>query len=110
MKNAVPALLFGQDDGALGSDGTWLSALYRFALAKASVPGLRAGIQRADRHGAEPASAANGCRFPRGLLAAALQAEPAGSGRDVPDPGPRVHSRGGARLGGQAGPTAGRGP
>jgi hypothetical protein len=37
MKNAVPALLFGQDDGALGSDGTWLSAL--------PVSGLRAGLQ-----------------------------------------------------------------
>ena len=32
MKIAVPALLFGQDDGALGSDGTWLSAF--------PVPGL----------------------------------------------------------------------
>jgi len=37
MKNAVPALLFGQDDGALGPNGTWLSAL--------PVPGLRAGLQ-----------------------------------------------------------------
>jgi hypothetical protein len=37
MKNAVPALLFDQDDGALGPDGTWLSAL--------PVPGLRAGLQ-----------------------------------------------------------------
>jgi hypothetical protein len=37
MKNAVPALLFGQNDGALGSDGTWLSAL--------PVPGLRAELQ-----------------------------------------------------------------
>jgi hypothetical protein len=45
MKNAVSALLFGQNDGALGPDGTWLSALYRCALAKASVPGLRAGLQ-----------------------------------------------------------------
>jgi hypothetical protein len=45
MKNAVPALLFGQDDGAFRPDGTWLSALYRFALAKASVPELRAGLQ-----------------------------------------------------------------
>jgi hypothetical protein len=24
MKNAVPALLFGQNDGTLGPDGTWL--------------------------------------------------------------------------------------
>jgi hypothetical protein len=38
-------LLFGQDDGALGPDSAWISALYRFALAKASVPGLRAGAQ-----------------------------------------------------------------
>jgi hypothetical protein len=45
MKNAVPALLFDQDDGTLGPDSTWLSALYHFALAKASVPGLRAGVQ-----------------------------------------------------------------
>ena len=45
MKNAVPALLFDQDDGALGPDSTWLPALYRFALAKASVPGLRARLQ-----------------------------------------------------------------
>jgi len=37
MKNAVPALLFGQDDGALGPDSPWLSAL--------PVPGLRAGLQ-----------------------------------------------------------------
>jgi hypothetical protein len=37
MKNAVPALLFDQDDGALGPDDTWLSAL--------PVPGLRAGLQ-----------------------------------------------------------------
>jgi site-specific DNA recombinase len=51
-----------------------------------------------------------GDRVPRGLLAAALQAEPARSGRDVPDPGLRVHPRGGARLGGQAGAAAGRGP
>jgi hypothetical protein len=43
MKNAVPALLF--DDGALGPDSTWLPALYHCALAKASVPGLRAGLQ-----------------------------------------------------------------
>jgi hypothetical protein len=45
MKNAVPALLFGQNDGAFGPDDAGLSALYRFALAKASVPGLRAGLQ-----------------------------------------------------------------
>jgi hypothetical protein len=45
MKNAVPALLFGPDDGTLGPDGTWLPALYRCALAKASVPGLRAEFQ-----------------------------------------------------------------
>jgi hypothetical protein len=37
MKNAVPALLFDQDDGTLGPDSTWLSAL--------PVPGLRAGLQ-----------------------------------------------------------------
>jgi hypothetical protein len=37
MKNAVPALLFGQDDGALGPDSTWLPAF--------PVPGLRAGLQ-----------------------------------------------------------------
>jgi len=37
MKNAVPALLFGQDDGALGSDGTWLPAF--------PVPVLRARLQ-----------------------------------------------------------------
>jgi hypothetical protein len=37
MKNAVPALLFGQDDGTLGPDGIWLPAL--------PVPGLRAGLQ-----------------------------------------------------------------
>jgi hypothetical protein len=29
---------------------------------------------------------------------------------NVPDPGPRVHPRGGARLGSQAGAAAGRGP
>jgi hypothetical protein len=49
MKDAVPTLLFGQDDAALGPDGTWLSALYRLASAKASVPGLRAELQRAHR-------------------------------------------------------------
>jgi hypothetical protein len=37
MKNAVPALLFGQDGGAFRPDSTWLSAL--------PVPGLRAGLQ-----------------------------------------------------------------
>jgi hypothetical protein len=37
MKNAVPALLFDQDDGALGPDGTWLSTL--------PMPGLRARLQ-----------------------------------------------------------------
>jgi hypothetical protein len=45
MKNAVPALLFGQNDKALGPDDAWLPALYRFALAKALVPGVRAGLQ-----------------------------------------------------------------
>jgi DDE domain len=51
MKNAVPALLLGQHDGALGPDGTWLPAF--------PVPELRAGLQWADRLGAEPVSAAN---------------------------------------------------
>jgi len=37
MKNAVPALLFGRDDGALGPDGAWLPAL--------PVPELRAGLE-----------------------------------------------------------------
>jgi hypothetical protein len=37
MKNAVPALLFGQNDGAFRPDGTWLPAL--------PVLGLRAGFQ-----------------------------------------------------------------
>jgi hypothetical protein len=37
MKNAVPALLFDQDDAALGTDGTWLPAF--------PVPGLRARLQ-----------------------------------------------------------------
>jgi hypothetical protein len=45
MKKTVLALLFGQDDGAFRPNGTWLSALYRFALAEASVPGLRTGLQ-----------------------------------------------------------------
>jgi hypothetical protein len=34
MKNAVPALLFGQNDGTLGPDDAWLP-----------VPGLRARLQ-----------------------------------------------------------------
>jgi hypothetical protein len=37
MKNAVPALLFGQDDGVFRPNSTWLSAL--------PVPVLRAGLQ-----------------------------------------------------------------
>jgi hypothetical protein len=37
MKDAVPALLFDQDDGAIRPDSTWLSAF--------PVPGLRAGLQ-----------------------------------------------------------------
>jgi hypothetical protein len=41
----MSALLFGQDDGALGPDDAWLPALYRFALAKASLPRLRTGLQ-----------------------------------------------------------------
>jgi hypothetical protein len=36
MKNAVPALLFDQDDGALGPDSPWLPSL--------PVPGLRPGF------------------------------------------------------------------
>jgi len=37
VKDAVPALLFGQNDGAFRPDSPWLSAL--------PVPGLRAGLQ-----------------------------------------------------------------
>jgi hypothetical protein len=37
MKNAVPALLFGPDDGVLGPDDAWLPTL--------PVPGLRAELQ-----------------------------------------------------------------
>jgi len=45
VKDAMPALLFGQDAGALGPDDAGIPALYRFALAEASVPGLRAELQ-----------------------------------------------------------------
>ena len=37
VKDPMPALLFGQDDGALGPDDAWLPTL--------PVPGLRAGLQ-----------------------------------------------------------------
>jgi hypothetical protein len=37
MKNAVPALLFDQDERTLEPNGTWLSAF--------PVPGLRARLQ-----------------------------------------------------------------
>src|SRR3954470_14532538 len=89
-RHELPALPIIVDRRAGSANGTWLPAL--------PVPGVRAAIQRADRHSAEPGPGPNRHRVPRGLLAAALQAEPAGSGRDVPDPGPRVHPRGGARA------------
>src|SRR4051794_35052779 len=86
-RHELPALPIVVDHRAGRANGSWLPAL--------PVPGVRATIQRADRHGAEPGPGPDRHRVPRGLLAAALQAEPAGSGRNVPDPGPRVHSRGG---------------
>ena len=44
MKDAVSALLFDQDDGALGPDSTWLSALYRCALVKLRCRGCGRGF------------------------------------------------------------------
>jgi hypothetical protein len=37
----LPALPLAVDHRAGGANGSWLPAFYRFALAKASVPGLR---------------------------------------------------------------------
>jgi hypothetical protein len=64
---------------------SWLPAL--------RLPGLRAAVQRADWHGAEPGPGPSRHRVPGRLLAAARQAEPARPCRDVSDPGPRVHPR-----------------
>jgi putative transposase len=72
----------------------------------ASAAGM--AVQRADRHGAEPGPGPDRHRVPGCLLEVTLQAEPAGSSRDVPDQGPRVHPRSGAGLGSQAGADAGR--
>ena len=80
---------------------------HRFRRSGAAIA---AAIQRADRHGAEPGPGPDRHRVPGRLQEAALQVEPAESGGDIPDPGPRVHPRGGARLGGQAGTAARRKP
>src|SRR4051812_41198545 len=80
-RHELPALPIIVDHRAGRANGSWLPAL--------SVPGLRAAVQRADWHGGEPGPSPDRHRV--SLLAAALQAEPAGSGRDVPDPRPRVH-------------------
>jgi hypothetical protein len=53
-------------------EGSWLPAF--------PVPGVWAAVQRANWHGAEPGPSPNRHRVSRGLLTAALQAEPAGLG------------------------------
>src|SRR3954471_9257681 len=63
-RHGLPALPLVVDPRAGGPSGSWLPALYRFALAKASVPELRAAVQRADRHGAEPGPGSNRHRVP----------------------------------------------
>src|SRR3954465_11558956 len=66
-RHELPALPIIVDRRAGRANGTWLPAL--------PVPGVRAAIQRADRHSAEPGPGPDRHRVP--LLAAALQAEPA---------------------------------
>src|SRR4051812_28252095 len=68
-RHELPALPIIVDHRAGRANGAWLPAF--------PVPGVRAAVQRADRHGAEPGPGADRHHVPRGLLAAALQAEPA---------------------------------
>jgi hypothetical protein len=65
----LPALPLVVDQRAGGANGSWLPAL--------PVPGVRAAVQRADRHGAEPGPGADRHHVSRGFLEVALQAEPA---------------------------------
>src|SRR3954453_10708577 len=101
-RHGLPALPLVVDHRAGGPNGPWFPALL--------LPRLRAAVQRADRHGAQPGPGPDRHRVSRGLLEIALQAEPARLGRNVSDPGHRVHPRGGARLGSQAGAADRREP
>jgi len=67
--HGLPALPLVVDHRARGPNGSWFPAL--------SLPGLRAAVQRADRHGAEPGPGPDRHRVPGGLLEIALQVEPA---------------------------------
>ena len=65
------------------------------------LPGVRQAVERTQRRRADTHNTERR-HCPRGVLAPALQAEPAGPGGNVPDTRVRLHLGGGAGVGGEA--------